>query len=64
MERLSHWRPGPVVQAVFVAGLVCVWAVFSLVVFYDVDLQPVDVAVNSTVFIFLAAWWTERMSRR
>lgn len=59
-----QWKPGPVVMAVFVAGVLCVWAVFALVVFYNLALEPIDVAVNTAAFMTLAGWWTERMGRR
>lgn len=57
------WKPGPVVIAVLAAGVVGAWTVIALVVFYDVALAPIDVAVNMAAFMSLAGWWTERMSR-
>lgn len=57
---MRDWKPGPVVTAVFVAGVIGVWVVVALWLFYDVRLDPVDVALNMAVFTTLAGWWTER----
>lgn len=61
---MRRWKPGPVVMAVFIAGVLGVWAVVGLVIFYDLLLEPVDVALNMAVFMTLAGWWTEHMGRR
>lgn len=61
---MPKWMPGPVVIAVFVAGVIGVWVVVALWWFYGVVLEAVDVALNMAVFMTLAGWWTERMGNR
>lgn len=58
---MRNWKPGPIVMAVFIAGVIGVWVVVALRVFYDIALHPVDVALNMAVFMTVAGWWTERM---
>jgi hypothetical protein len=62
-ESTQRWKPGPVVIAVFVAGVISVWVVVALYIFYDLVVEPVDVALNMAVFTTIAGWWTERMSK-
>lgn len=50
-------------MAVFVAGVIGVWVVAALWIFYGLTLEPLDVALNMAVFTTLAGWWTERMGR-
>lgn len=57
---MPDWRPGPVVVAVFMAGVIGVWVVVSLRVFYGLALDPIDVALNLAIFMTVAGWWTER----
>lgn len=61
---MSQWKPGPVVWAVFIAGLICVWVVIALHEFYDVVLEPVDVALNTAAFMTLAGLWTEWIGKK
>jgi hypothetical protein len=58
------WKPGPVVVAVFITGVLGVWVVLSLRLYYGVSLQGIDVALNLVVFMTLSGWWTDRMGRR
>jgi hypothetical protein len=48
-------------MAVFISGVIGVWVVVALYLFYDVALDPVDVALNMAMFMTAAGWWTERM---
>jgi hypothetical protein len=50
-------------MSVCVAGVVGVWVVVALRIFYDLALEPVDVALNMAAFMTLAGWWTERQGR-
>ena len=61
---MRYPKPGPVVISVFVAGVIGVWVVTALYLFYDVVLDPVDVSLNMAVFMTLTGWWTELQAKR
>lgn len=63
MHWWNRWKPGPVVAAVFVAGMIGVWVVVAIWLFYDVVIKPLDVALNLVTFMTLAGWWTEIRGR-
>jgi hypothetical protein len=61
---VQRWKPGPVVAAVFISGMVGVWVVVALWIFYGVTLNPFDVALNLVIFMTATGWWTDYSRRR
>lgn len=56
-----NWKPGPVVWAVLGAGVISIWVVMALSVFYAIHLSPTEVAVNTVIFMVAVGWWTQVM---
>jgi hypothetical protein len=60
---VQRWKPGPVVVAVFISGMLGVWVVAALWIFYNVLLEPLDVALNMVIFMTATGWWTDHLGR-